>query len=138
MEILGYAEDYRAAALKLLAPGAKKAHRMPGRFCAIHGIELYLNAFLLSRGEPHSGLRALHHDMAARADLAKRHGMAFRKKTAEHLIGLSDSREYLTVRYAPELEMNLSQVNRLTATLDQVACAVRSALVTPFVQAGAA
>ncbi len=127
-ELLSHADCFRAAALVLLAPGAGPKSRPPGRLCAIHAIELYFNAFLLDRGRTQAEIRRLQHDLAVRTALAEQYGMAFRQKTTEHLVGLHANREHLAVRYAPELEMTLSQINRLKAALEQVASAVREAV----------
>jgi len=127
-DVLAHADCYRAAALALLAPGIGPASRPPGRLCAIQAIELYLNAYLLNRGRTHCEIRGLRHDMAARAALARAHGIVLRRRTAEHLASLAANREYLLVRYAPERAMNLSQVNRMTASLEQVAGAVHAAV----------
>ena len=44
-----------------------------------------------------------------------------RKKTQDHLASLSDKKDYLIVRYAPDQKHSLSELNRLKATLDGVA-----------------
>jgi hypothetical protein len=38
-----------------------------------------------------------------------------------HLESMTGKREYLVSRYGPEMAATVSQVNRLTATLDEVA-----------------
>lgn len=48
-------------------------------------------------------------------------GLRLRAKTAKHLQTLSHNREYLVTRYGPELATSSSQLNRLTATLEEVA-----------------
>jgi hypothetical protein len=58
--------------------------------------------------------------LAPRVDLVVACGVRFRKLTALHLQSLDESREYVATRYAPELAMGLSQINRLAATLDEV------------------
>jgi hypothetical protein len=94
---------------------------------AIHAVELYLNAFLLRHGHSPSQVRKLQHDLLARAELAIAGGLTLRKRTAEHLRSLSAGREYLVSRYAPELAETMSQINRLAATLDEVANKVSKA-----------
>lgn len=42
--------------------------------------------------------------------------------------GSASSREYLITRYGPELASTLSQINRLSATLEEVATKVRLAV----------
>jgi hypothetical protein len=128
IDLLRHAESYRSGAMMLLKPGGDRCLRAPGRLCAIQGIELYLNAYLLHRGESSASIRSIQHDMARRVQLARKHGIVLRAKTTEHLNTLSRNREYVAVRYAPEMEMRLSPLNRLTATLNQVAGAVRKAL----------
>ena len=76
-------------------------------------------------------MRKLQHNLFARADLARKDGLTLRKRTIEHLQSLSTAREYLVSRYAPELAktMSMSQLNRLEATLDEVAGKVSKAAV---------
>jgi len=117
------AAEYHKAAQTLLALGKPKEPltRAPFRLAAIHAIELYLNVLLRHLGKPPEEIRALKHDMKQRADLAIAGGLRLRARTAEHLLALSANREYLVSRYAPELTATGSQVNRLTATLEEVA-----------------
>jgi hypothetical protein len=86
---------------------------------------LYFNALLLHLGKEPSSVRGLQHDLAARAELAIESGLVLRKRTTAHLKAMAVSREYLVTRYGPELTSTLSQVNRLAATLDEVAAKVR-------------
>ncbi|WP_244620112.1 hypothetical protein [Mesorhizobium sp. NFR06] len=120
------AEEYRKAAHHLLELGrpGKPLSRAPFRLSAIHAIELYLTALLLHRGHNPNQIRKLQHDLSARTEQALEAGLRLRAKTASHLRSLSQNREYLVTRYGPELVENVSQVNRLTATLDQVAAKV--------------
>ncbi len=137
-EMVRLAASYRTAAKTLLAAGAGRDLRAPGRLCALHGIELYLNAYLLHHGATHGEIRKLFHDMAKRTQLAQGHGLVLGAKTARHLECLSLNREYLRVRYEPEEQaLTRSQVNRLTATLDQVAEAVARALTSKDAAAAA-
>ncbi|MCR5875535.1 hypothetical protein LRS10_15905 [Phenylobacterium sp. J426] len=122
-ELLRLAVEYRAAAQatrKLGRPG-ERLSLAPYRLIAIHAIELYLSALLLHIGHRHARVRGLQHDLAARADLAAQGGLKLRLKTDAHLRTLADTREYLISRYAPEAATMLSQVNRLAASLDEVA-----------------
>ena len=95
--------------------------RAPYRLAAIHAVELYLNAFLLHSGLDHGRVRGLQHDLAARTDLSVKCGLLLRKRTATHLRTMAAAREYLVSRYGPELSSSLSQLNRLSATLSEVA-----------------
>ena len=63
----------------------------------------------------------MQHNLATRAKLAVDCGLNLRKRTAAHLRELTDTREYLVVRYGPESPEKLSQLNRLNATLSDVA-----------------
>ena len=132
-EILRLAESYRLAALALAELGRRgdPMSRAPYRYAAVHAIELYLNALLLRAGHAPSRIRGLHHDFSARADLAITCGLLFRKRTAKHLKMIASTREYLVTRYGPELTSTLAQLNRLAATLDEVAVKVRLAMSGP-------
>jgi HEPN domain-containing protein len=130
-EIVHLAREYQMAARTLLlnARRGKPLSSAPARLCAIHAIELYLNAFLLSLGDTPEQIRSRRHDLAERARLALDHGLKLRKKTAEHLDRLSQDREYLVSRYGPELASTLSEVNRLMATLEEVAKKVQGVVL---------
>ncbi|MFD1983334.1 hypothetical protein ACFSOZ_11715 [Mesorhizobium newzealandense] len=120
------AEEYRKAATELLKLGrsGKPLTRAPLRLCAIHAIELYLTALLLHRGHNPNQIRKMQHDLAARSAHTVEAGLRLRAKTAKHLQSLSQNREYLITRYGPELATTVSQINRLTATLEEVAAKV--------------
>lgn len=120
------AEEYRKAATELLKLGrsGKPLTRAPFRLCAIHAIELYLTALLLHRGHNPNQIRKMQHDLAARSAHTVDAGLRLRAKTANHLQSLSQNREYLITRYGPELAATASQINRLTATLEEVAVKV--------------
>lgn len=120
------AEQYRKAATLLLQLGrpGKPLTRAPFRLSAIHAIELYLTALLLHRGHNPNQIRKMQHDLSARTEHALEAGLRLRAKTAQHLQSLSRNREYLVTRYGPELAATASQINRLTATLDEVAAKV--------------
>lgn len=124
------AEEYRRAAHHLLALGRRgdPLSRAPCRLSAIHAIELYLNAFLLHQNHSASSVRAMQHDLAKRTALAIESGLRLRKRTAAHLAAMVDNREYLVTRYGPEMTATVSQINRLTATLDEIAAKVTVAL----------
>ena len=121
-QLMELADEYRGAALDLLQRGRRgnASSWAPARLLAIQAIELYLNALLLSTGEDAASIRGLHHDLAKRAARAADLGLVLRTKTAAHLQQLAGRREYLTTRYGPELSGTWSQINRLTATLDEV------------------
>lgn len=131
-QILRLAEEYRKAAHSLLTLGRRgdPLSRAPCRLSAIHAVELYLNALLLYKGhEPHC-IRKMQHDLSARTKLALDGGLSLRKRTADHLSVLTGNREYLVTRYGPEMVSTISQINRLTATLDEVANKVTAMIKT--------
>jgi hypothetical protein len=63
----------------------------------------------------------MQHDLAQRAEWARLCGLQLRKRTAAHLSAMMGNREYLVTRYGPEMTSTASQINRLTATLEEVA-----------------
>ena len=132
-EIRRLADEYRQAAHMLLTLGRRgdPLSRAPFRFAAIHAIELYLNALLLHQGQEPGLVRGLQHNMAARTDMAIAGGLHLRKRTAAHLHAMAGNREYLVTRYGPEMTATVSQVNRLTATLEEVANKVTAAIPKP-------
>ena len=122
-QLLLLADEYRRAAhlLRPLGRPGEQLSRAPFRLLAIHAIELYLNALLLHRGHTPSQVRGLQHDLAQRSELAVAAGLKLRSRTAAHLAAIARNREYLVIRYGPELHRTSSQINRLTATLDELA-----------------
>ncbi len=121
-ELVRLANEYHAAAKTLRENGRRRdpLSRAPYRLNAIHAIELYLNAFLLKAGHPAKVVRGHHHDLAARTNLVLEAGLQLRSRTAAHLLLLSETREYLVSRYDPAIS-SASQINRLEATLDEIA-----------------
>ena len=121
-EVLRLAREYQLAAHALLSLGRRgqPLSHAPFRLLAIHAIELHLNALLLAKGHQSTKVRGMQHNLAARTDAAIALGLILRKRTAQHLRSLSETREYLVSRYDPGLSA-LSKINRLSATLDEVA-----------------
>ncbi len=80
-EIVALADEYHLAAKFLMKTGRprKPLSRAPARLCAIHAIELYLNAFLMHRGAPREKVRGHFHNLAERAKLAIADGLVFRQ-----------------------------------------------------------
>ena len=72
----------------------------------------------------------MRHDLAARAEPAIACGLRLRKRTAAHLVALVGNREYVVTRYGPEMTATVSQINRLNATLEEVASKV-TAIIDP-------
>ena len=121
-DMLRLAEEYRKAAQLLLKHGRSGAPLTwaPCRLSAIHAIELFLSALLLHQGHKASAIRAMQHDLSKRAEQTVA-SLQLRKRTAHHLSAMVGNREYLVTRYSPEMPATISQINRLTATLDEVA-----------------
>jgi hypothetical protein len=122
-QVLELANEYRTAALALMALG-KRGRPLtwsPFRLVAIHALELYLNALLLRGGASPLVVRGMSHDLESRVEAVSKMGLCLRARTSAHLRGLHQKREYLITRYGPELAATSSQVNRLAATLDEVA-----------------
>ncbi|OJX15235.1 MAG: hypothetical protein BGO82_11145 [Devosia sp. 67-54] len=122
-QVLQLADQYRAAAISLRDMGqrGKPLTWAPFRMAAIHAIELYLNALLLAGGAEPATIRGMRHDLQLRTQAVQGLGLILRTRTVAHLATLHQSREYLVTRYGPELAGTMSQVNRLTATLDELA-----------------
>ena len=126
-QVLALADEYSRAAeaLQKIGKRGKPLTRAPYRLAAIHAIELYLNAFLLTRGKTSSQLRGLNHNLSSRAELAARAGLSLRKKTSAHLVQLCEAREYLIMRYGPEMAGRATNLNRVEATLREISVKVR-------------
>ena len=118
-DILELAAIYYEAAIALFENAKKGAplSYAPARLCSIHSIELFLNAFLRHEGKTPKEIRDRWHNLADEAFVSK---LRLRKKTAAHLEAITAKREYLISRYAPELASQQSELNRLTATLEEV------------------
>jgi hypothetical protein len=131
-DIRRLAAEYQKAAHYLLELGRRgdPLSRAPYRLSAIHAVELYLSALLLHEGHKASRVRGLQHDLAARVELAIASGLQLRKRTIAHLHTITGNREYLVTRYGPEMTATVSQVNRLTATLEEVAAKVTAIVST--------
>ncbi|MEO9873424.1 MAG: hypothetical protein ABJM26_12615 [Anderseniella sp.] len=121
-QILDLAGAYHDAAQRLWEDGCRKhtIARAPLHLAAIHAIELYLSALLLHKGTEAAKVRSLKHCLQDRADQAKQAGLQLRTNTHAHLVSMSDNREYLVVRYEPELQTVMSNITRLMATLNEV------------------
>lgn len=116
------AGQYKQAAALLRQQGKprKPMSWAPFRLCAIHAIELYLSAFLLHEGYKQDDVYGLGHDLAKREERARKKGLELRVKTKNHLAQMRDNREYLSSRYTPQMTTK-SEINRMEATLEQVA-----------------
>lgn len=116
--LFSLAEEYRQAALIL---EHQPLLRAPLRFTAIHAIELYLSALLLKGGQTPEDILQLRHGLQPRAELAKKLGLVLRQGSFDHLGALDLNREYPTARYGSGDPKAASPVNRLVATLNDVA-----------------
>jgi len=132
-QVFHLAEEYRTAAHLLLQLGrrGKPLSLAPCRLAAIHAVELYLSALLIHQGHDTARIRGLQHDLAARSKLAIASGLRLRKRTAAHMAAMTGNKEYVVTRYGPEMTATISQINRLTATLDEVAAKVAVMLKAP-------
>lgn len=128
-DILCLAEAYSDAAAVLLqnAQRGVPLSYAPARLCSIHAIELCLNAFLRSRGIPNCQIRGRMHDLA---DTDFVDSLSIKKKTAAHLVAMTEKREYLISRYGPEAAKEHTELNRLTATLEEVMRKVKKYLIS--------
>ncbi|WP_245442220.1 hypothetical protein [Rhizobium chutanense] len=130
LEVLNLANAYFRASSVLFSESQKEAPLSiaPARMCAIHAIELYLNAFLRHEGVAPEEIRKRMHSLAEPTFVAK---LKLRKKTALHLEEMTAKREYLISRYAPERITEHTQLNRLAATLREVKAKVGKHLQSP-------
>ena len=122
-QLLRLAAEYRQAAEALLLNGRRKAPLSfsPYRLVVIQSVELYLDAYLRTKGHEPVALRGIPHNFAARTKLAIEAGLKLRKGTVEHLAWITEKREYLVARYEPDPQNKLSELTRLRATADDVA-----------------
>ncbi|MDC9825044.1 hypothetical protein PRN20_15035 [Devosia sp. ZB163] len=130
-QFIGLADEYCVAAYVLLsqADRASSSSSAPARLCAIHAVEMYLNAFLVFHDVSPSEVRGMQHDLAQRVAMVTQKGLILRTKTQAHLLRIHDLREYLIVRYGPEQMGGLPELNRLYATLREVSVKVRTAIL---------
>ncbi|WP_244425752.1 hypothetical protein [Rhizobium etli] len=119
LEVLDLANAYFLASKCLFSEGQKQValSMAPARMCAIHAIELYLNAFLRHEGVAPEEIRKRMHNLVDSRFVAK---LQLRKKTALHLQAMTAKREYFISRYAPEQAREHSELTRLAATLLEV------------------
>lgn len=100
----------------------------PMRLLAIHSIELNLSAYLLLNGTSWASIRRMGHDLTARLECATGMGLVLRDRTSAHIRAMARDREYLLARYGPDCLSTASQMNRLLATLEEVARKVSRAV----------
>lgn len=80
---------------------------------------------MLHEGDPPEKIRGYLHNLSDRIKPEIKEALRLRKRTADHLIKMMEKREYLIARYGPELVFSLSEVNRMQATLEEVANKVK-------------
>ncbi len=127
---LKLAGEYKKAAGMLYA-AAQKTNPLslaPWRLLAIHAIELYLNAYLVSKGSDQNTLKSIPHNFGRRAKLALGSKLVLKKKTIDHLTSMTAKREYVIARYGPGTKDENSELNRLTATLEEISSKVAAAI----------
>lgn len=100
----------------------------PMRLLAIHSVELNLSAYLLLQGSSWPAIRKMGHDLTARLECATERGLVLRERTSAHIRAIARDREYLVARYGPDCLSAASQMNRLLATLEEVARKVSRAV----------
>ncbi len=118
-ELLHFAEVYHQAAIELFENADRRTaiSYAPARMCSLQSIELCLNAFLRTSGASAEDVRGRHHSLIDETFVQT---LRLKKKTAAHLETLTEQREYLLTRYAPDLVSEQSELTRLRATLDEV------------------
>jgi hypothetical protein len=123
---LALAAEFAQASKALRSLGRNKNLESfaPFRLAALHSIELYLAAYLRLHGLDNSELRSTGHRLCEKLERASQHGLLLRKKTQKHLSSLTESREYLIVRYDTTMLPLLTKINRLEATRDELAAKV--------------
>jgi hypothetical protein len=129
------AAEYAHATTVILAHDSRRElfSLAPVRLLAIQAIELYLHAFLRAAGTPPEQIRGFQHDLAGIAKLAFDKGLILRQKTVRHIASISESREYLVLRYGPEQITAGPQLNRVLQTLKQLSEKVMPAVrAAPF------
>lgn len=137
-DIRRLAEEYRRAAHRA-AGDLRRGEPLSGaplRLLALHAVELDLSAFLVLHGRTWAEVRRMGHDLAPRLEAATAAGLVLRHRTAAHVVTVAREREYLVARYGPDCLGNVSQVNRLLATLDEVGLKVSRAFAPGGVTAG--
>lgn len=100
----------------------------PVRLLAIHSIELNLSAYLLLKGSSWPAIRKMGHDISARLECASDRGLLLRERTSAHIRAIARDREYLVARYGPDCLSTASHMNRILATLEEVARKVSQAV----------
>lgn len=126
------ADFYRDSAFRvaeLVRPG-QALSAAPLRLLAIQSIELNLSAYLLLNGVSAIEVRRMGHDLACRVKMASELGLVLRQRTADHIAAVVRDREYLIARYGPDCLSNVSELNRMLATVQEVATKVSQAMLS--------
>lgn len=114
--LLRLAHQYGVAACDLRAR-VEIGSFAPFRFCVLQAVELCLSALLLHGGSSAKEIRAMEHNLGARARSCARLNLTFRKKSLALLDDLSAKRHYLAVRYSSSLPNNDIHINQLMSLL---------------------
>jgi hypothetical protein len=122
-DIARLAAEYPHAATVILVHDERREilSLAPVRMLTVHAIELYLHAFLVAVGVPPVQIRGFQHDFASKVNLAGEKGLILRRKTARHISTIAERREYLVLRYEPEQMTDRPELNRVLATLKELA-----------------
>jgi hypothetical protein len=107
---------------------ADKAHAVPSRLLALQAIEGYLIAFVRHVGRTNDEVRLTNHDVVRLADIGADNGLALRSRLHGHLVKITKNREYLIVRYGPEVTGLTSQTTELQATMNELSAKVGAAI----------
>jgi hypothetical protein len=127
LDIFKLADAFYTAA-RDTAPNRKKSTDGPTRLLSYHACELFLKAFLCSRGEDVDKLRAYQHDFCQLLRSAKQQGLLPARKAEAVILQMALKNDYVRVRYLvteTKTELPLDQVLKLT---ERVRNAVRHAL----------
>jgi hypothetical protein len=133
-DALRLAAEYHAAA-QIMRDRVRKGDALSQasfHFLALHSVELYLNALLLTFGHSAKDIRKLQHDFAGRCIAAGRTPLRLSQGTLSDLVRTTSAGEYRSRRYDTAC-VKVSELNRREQTLREVAQKVTE-LVCPSQQ----
>lgn len=131
IQLLALAEEYHVAALQLLSnditrPGAS---RTPYRLLVLHGVELYLGAYLTARGQETGAIEHLNPDLEACLRSCQKAGLGLHTEAQAELLSLARRQEQQATGHgAQTAELRTEQVNRIWSALEDMAGKVRYAV----------
>jgi hypothetical protein len=127
LDIFRLADAFYLAA-RDTAPNRSKATDGPTRLLSYHASELFLKAFLRSRGEDVVKLRAYQHDFCQMLAQAKAKGLTPTRRAEAAILRVGQDNEYVRVRYmVVETRSDLPLTQVLSST-GHIRNAVRHAL----------